>query len=163
MSEINPQKVLYLRDEEWLTFVLAHQKKVPEFNKLDIAKKAIEKGTKYDIIIGKIADDRMAQAMSAFIDRSLTDRGLYECLQFVDYGNQYVLKTEAACRLAEIVEEKEIKGFDIEQIRNYTTNERKKAVNLIEHMIDKYQRKGLYLNEIIRREQSKDKEKINVR
>lgn len=56
-----------------------------------------------DIIVGYIADDKISQAFSEFLDGTITDKALTECLKLVKYGNQTVLKTERACKKVKIL------------------------------------------------------------
>ena len=117
LSEIPEDKILVLEDNEWLHAILSHRKKVPEFNQLEVSKYWLKELQKYDVIIGKIADDRMNAAMQRFTDYGLTDEGLIACLQSVDYGNQIVAKTPFACSKIEILSEREIFGKEADDIR----------------------------------------------
>lgn len=66
LSEIPENKILRLEDGDWVYAILANRKRVPEFNELRIAKNWLAKLKNYDVIIGKIADDRMNEAMTSF-------------------------------------------------------------------------------------------------
>ena len=156
LSECDPKKILVLSDDEWLYTVLANRRKCEEFNRLQLAHTYLRMTEKYDIIIGPIADDRMNLAISSFVNQALTTDGLKGCLQYVDYGFQYVLKTPEACKLAEIVDSQKITVRDLEYIREYSEKQRENSFNVVKNMINKYQRQGLYLNEIIQKEKQKD-------
>ena len=156
LSEIDPQKVLRLDGEDWLYTVLAHRKNCEEFNGLETAKRYLDKLTKYDVVIGSIADDRMNEAITAFGNRSLTDVGLEACLKYIDYGEQYVLKTESACGLAEILSEKRLQGQELTHAQNISRQARAKSVDVVKEAVDKYQRQGRYLNELIKELSSKE-------
>lgn len=159
LSEIDPQRVLVLKDKDWLYTVLAHRKLSSDFNDLNVAKRTIAELKKYDVVIGPIADDRMNEAVTAFSDRAMTDVGLFHCLQYIDYGNQYVLKTQEACKLAEVLTEKKLLGHELEHTRQIAMQERARARNAVRDMVDRYQRQGMYLNEIINAEKNKEKDK----
>lgn len=160
LSEMDPQKVLILKDQEWLNAVLAFRKVEKTYSELDVAKRITEKVSHYDVVIGAIADDRMNEAVNAFAGRSLTDIGLYHCLKYIDFGNQYVLKSKDACRFAEIISEKKLMGQELEHVRVFSQHERAKAKNVVSEMIDKYQRQGKYINEIIAEEISRGKNDV---
>lgn len=149
LSEIPENRILTLKDEDWLYTVLACRKMVDAFNELDIAKQYLKKLENYDVIIGSIADDRMTDAMKRFREYGLTDKGLMECLRAVKYGNQYVAKTEYACSKIDIISKREIYENENQDIRDYTYQQRKASKNIINQMSIKYQRNGKYLNEII--------------
>lgn len=46
----------------------------------------------HDIVIGKIADDKISSVYDDFIKGMITDKCLVECLQLVKYGSQVVFK-----------------------------------------------------------------------
>lgn len=158
LSEIPDDKILILDNKEWLYTILANRKRVQEFNELETAKKWLKKINKYDIIIGAIADDRMNEAMQRFIDYGLTDKGLYECLKSVNYGYQYVAKSEFACNKIEILNERTISDSEKDEIEIYSTAKRKESRDVVKNAVIKYQRDGLYLNEIVKRERNKEME-----
>ncbi len=156
LSNIPNDRILLLSGKDWLNIVLANRKNLKEFNDLQIAKDCLEISNEYDVIIGPIADDRMIEAIRRFEQKALTDDGLVACLQSVDMGMQYVLKTEFACRQVEILEEKQIFGQEKEYIKNFIQKNRDLAYNIIDKMQEKYQRSGLYINEIIKREKERE-------
>ena len=53
--------------------------------------------SKNDVICGIVADDRSKVAFNAFLDKSLTDKGLMFCLDYFKLGYQYVMKTLSSC------------------------------------------------------------------
>lgn len=149
LSEIPESRILTLMNDDWLYAILSHRKKVPEFNQLPICQYWQNELQKYDVIIGAIADDRMNAAMQRFADYGLTDQGLRACLQSIDYGNQIVVKSESACNKIRIISERDIYGKEAEDIRSYTNQKREESRTIVQQMAIQYQRKGLYLNEIV--------------
>lgn len=161
LSEIPEDRILNLTDnKDWLYTILANRKRVSDFNELDIAKEYLGKCNNYDFIIGPIADDKMADAMQRFSNYGLTDKGLIACLKSIKYGSQYVAKTKFACSKIEILDCKELYGKEIEDIREYSQQKRKINKNLVDEIAMKYQRKGLFLNEIIQNLKEVDIENI---
>ena len=65
--------------------------------------------------------------------------------------------------MAEIIEEKPLKAQELDYIRQYVVAERKRSRSVIDEMRDKYQRKGLYLNELIDRERNKERGGLDAR
>lgn len=51
---------------------------------------------KCDMIIGPIADDRMDRVFAEFLSGAMTDTALSNCLSYVQYGNQYMIKSQEA-------------------------------------------------------------------
>lgn len=120
LSEIPEDRILVLSGQQWIEVVLANRKKCEEFNGLRLAKRWLEDLNNYDVVIGPIADDRMNYAIQRFSEYTLTDKALEACLSKVNYGMQYVLKTEFACSKVEILLERDIYGSELSQIRNYS-------------------------------------------
>lgn len=58
--------------------------------------KTINKILSHDVVIGYIADDKIARAFRDFVDGNITDVGLSACLSLVKYGKQFVFKTDKA-------------------------------------------------------------------
>lgn len=163
LSEIPEDRILNLtNDRDWLYTILANRKRVPEFNSLSISQEYLNKCKNYDVIIGPIADDKMADAMSRFANYGLTDSGLIACLKSIKYGNQYVMKTQFACDKIEILDEKQIYGMELRQLRDYTVQKRRECRDVVNDMARKYQRTGLFLNEIIDQECNLENRKFSL-
>lgn len=153
LSEIPDDKILQLNGDDWLYSVLACRQQVPEFNNLPIAKQYLQKINSYDIVIGKIADDKMNDAMAKFSEGYITDKGLYSCLQTVQYGNQYVLKTPFACSKIEILDERILTSKDFADIQNYNKIRQMEASKALYQANIRYRNKGKYLDQIIAEQQ----------
>ncbi len=158
LSEIPDNKILILDGYDWLNAVLAKRKLCEEFNKLNLAKSWSKKLEKYDIIIGKIADDKMLDAIERFSTYGMTDVALIQCLQSTNYGEQYVAKTEYACSKIEILEEKALKGLELQTARDYAVKARINAVHAVDDAIISSRGNGLYLDEIVKRERKKERQ-----
>ena len=90
---------LELRDVRWVFFVAYNRKKIKDIrenaNLLRQIRKVINHG--YDVIIGPIADDKMAISMDNFFNNNITYNQLIKCLTQLNIGDQYCLKTIKAC------------------------------------------------------------------
>lgn len=149
LSEIPDERILHLEGEEWINAVLANRQADKEFSALKIAKDIMQKLNKYDIIYGTIADDRMDEAMKRFMQNGLTTKALLACLQSVDYGVQYVARTEFACSKIEILTEHEILKGELQSAREYGSVKRCEGIGVVDKMARLYPREGKYLSEII--------------
>ena len=157
LSEIPEDRILNLTDDkDWLYTILANRKRVQEFNELNIAKEYLTLCSEYDVIIGQIADDKMADAMQRFANYGLTDKGLIACLKSIKYGNQYVAKTAYACSKIEILDEKILYGKELADLCDYSITKRNQSKTIVNEIAKKYQRQGLFLNEIIENEKEKE-------
>lgn len=159
LSEIPEERILRLEGKDWIYVVLANRKKCEDFNKLEMAKKWQKKLSKYDVIVGPIADDRMNIAIKRFSDYTLTDKGLEYCLKKADYGMQYVLKTELACSKAEIISYHDLSEKELDDADMYGRDMRNKCKNIINEASILYRNNGEYLDQLVKRELLKQRER----
>lgn len=142
-----PLTVKELKGEEWLYTVLACRERISEINPLIAHYK--ENLKKFDFVKGPIADDRMNEAIRAFEDGNLTDKGLLYCLSKVDYGEQIVAKSKIACASIKVITEREIYGQEADQTRIYTQEMRQEGRNAVKEAQRAFRNKGLYIDEVI--------------
>ena len=164
LSEIPNNKILVLKDMEWIYTVLACRKNVKEFNQLNATKTLLNNLNNYDVIIGPIADDRMNIAMREFSKGHLTDKGLMACLQAINYGTQIVLKSDYAC--SKVV--KPYNGIPIIEkdkykIQQYNSSMRQKSASVVDEKMRDYRRIGIYLDEILKQEQKKEQSIVKIK
>ena len=90
---------LELRDIRWVFFVAYNRKRIPDTPEntylLRQIRKVINHG--YDVVIGPIADDKMAISMDDFFNNNISYGQLIKCLTQLNIGDQYCLKTQKAC------------------------------------------------------------------
>lgn len=149
LSEISEDRILKLDGDDWLYSVLACRNKIPEFNNLSFIQELIDKINSSDVVIGKIADDKMSDAINQYTNGALSNLGLYNCLRSVQYGDQYVLKTPFACSKTEILDERKLSSFDIANIQKYNSLRRSEATKAIFNSIVKYRGQGVYFDELL--------------
>ena len=96
---LNGLDYLELRDVKWVFFVAYNRKRIPDTpenaNLLRQIRKVINHG--YDVIVGPIADDKMAISMDNFFNNTISYGQLIKCLTQLNIGDQYCLKTKKAC------------------------------------------------------------------
>lgn len=147
---------LYLKDKDWMWTVLACRKQSAEFVETTLAKQAIRRLERADIVAGPIADDRMNEAMRRFEENGLTDVALLHCLDSIDYGEQVVAKTPFACQQVTIVARHAIRGKEAENAMHFSDQKRKEGENIVNKMAARYNREGNFLSEIIENERKHD-------
>lgn len=159
LSEIPENKILRLDDnKDWLYTVLACRGAMSAKN-MPSVRKLLSDLKKYDVIIGKIADDSMKEALNAFYENTLTDKGLIACLQKVDYGLQYVAKTDFACSKIDILSEKRLFGKEKQEAVSYGIAARNRCIGIVEKMQTEFRGKGDYMHDIIQRETKRRKDR----
>lgn len=91
---------LELRDIRWVFFVAYNRKKIPDTPENAGLLRQIRKviNREYDVIIGPIADDKMAISMDNFFNNNISYGQLIKCLTQLNIGDQYCLKTPKACQ-----------------------------------------------------------------
>ena len=153
ISEIPKERILVLKDMDWLYAVLAcrNSDETKKYNDLPIAKKWRECLKEYDVIVGAIADDSIVEAMKSFAENSLTDQGLEACLRKLNLGIQFVFRTEFAC--SKIVEEpifkRELVKKEKVDAETYYSNMKYKARNVVKEYKKEYKGVGKTLSDII--------------
>jgi hypothetical protein len=148
LSKIQDEKILILNDYDWVCTVLANRQHAATFNTLQISKFYQDLSSKYDLIVGAIADSHMNDAIRMFASGALSDKGLFECLKRIDNGYQVVAKTDTACKAFSIISEHDLSITEIESIRQYTAQKREEGRNVVREMIRKCRGQGQYIDEI---------------
>ncbi len=156
LSEIDPQNILVLSDMDWVYFVLYNRGQLESLKNTGFYERYKNIANDKDVIIGPIADDNMRGALLDFQDGYITDVALKKCLETVDYGLQYVIKTEEACEKAVIIEQLEIKkSIDLKKLADYSTQRKIEGNNAYKLARFTSRKEGHYLDEIIAMENQK--------
>lgn len=121
---------------------------VRRYKKLDNLVQSISSN---DIVIGLIADDKIAQSYTQFLEGNITDKALSECLKYVKYGRQYAIKNQKFCEKnrLRIKECKFLSKQDKEKARNWGRQVRANMNQELDEIKKKYRRNGRYIDEIL--------------
>lgn len=122
-------KVKELVGIEWVFFIAVNRRKIEENeNTKEIFKfyKSIC-DEEYDVIIGKIADDKMGMSMESFFANEMYDTTLYKCLSQLKIGDQICIKTELAKTKLKMVESYKLEQDLKELINEYAISQRNEA------------------------------------
>ena len=118
-------------DNEWLEIVHTFRNgEIYEFDK------------NYDVIIGPIADDKLFATFELYELGVLSDKQTIEVMNCMNYGTQYVLKTENAVNNLNFVKCKELKGAERALFKQLLQDDIKMASQKTKEMIQKIQRGG---------------------
>ncbi len=141
---------LILEGIEWILFVGFCRGKIeniPENKEiLKYCNEIIEH--KYDVIIGKIADDKMGFSMESFFANRITDKTVYECLQKLKIGNQYCIKTEKAKTHLKLLEHYHLENSLKEIIDEYGHKSRETAAIEAKILMDNEDNDGLKFSKL---------------
>lgn len=133
---------------EWAFVIGAYRNHIDkeQYPKL---KSLISEIEKFDVIKGLIANDRMAYVYTQFVTGAITDVVLQNALQYVHLGNQYVFKTNEACKNIKIISSKKL----AESERKDLLHEKHKTIGTlksdIEELQRKYRRDGRFIDELL--------------
>lgn len=160
LSEIPKEHILFLKDMEWAYYVIFNRGCFDDVKNTAFYEKYKHLGDNKDVIIGPIADDNMRSALLDFEEGYITDVTLKKCLESIDYGLQYTLKTNFACSKTEILEQIHIKkDLDLSEIKNFAQKRKNDGVEIYKQIRKNNRREGKFVDEII--SEIKDREELD--
>lgn len=132
----------YIGKIDWALFIAYNRQpeKLSEYRQLCVRYKAYNE--LYDMIVGIIADDKMTQVMQLFFNGQMCDKAFIEAMQYVKLGNQYVLKTNEACKKERfnIIKAYKLTDADKKLIRAQNINRSEELNGIINQIQTKYRR-----------------------
>lgn len=149
LSTVSPFRIAYLKDMDWAYYVLYNRGKLESLKNSDFYNRITGLGKDKDFIVGPIADDAMNESMKRFINNQITDKAFLESIKAIDYGTQYVAKTEFACSKINIIEERELYDEELDKFGNLTEERRKRGHTIADEMQMKYLGQGLFFAQIL--------------
>lgn len=134
----------------WVLFICTFRRKnTIDLDKYMKLKNERAKILKSDVIIGWIADDKIATVYEYFIKGFITDICLFECLRLVDYGKQVVIKTEKGLNCIKEKYKYELLEGDKKKSIEWNKSKKKDIDNRIEELRIKYRGIGKYVDECL--------------
>jgi hypothetical protein len=136
-------------DTEWALYVGVNRGKIDikQYRKLRIL---CDKINSSDVIIGHIADDKIAESFNDFMQGNTTDRCLIESLKLISYGDQYVFKTDAACRRLKLVEKRVLTVEEKKKSVDWNRELKSKMDSNLADMKIRYRYSGLHIDELLK-------------
>ena len=137
---------------DWALFVAFCRGLIPDrFLETPFARRYREIQGGYDLIRGKIANDRIFNTVQAFFRGELTDVALVRSLQALNLGDQVCAKTAAACARVTIVDSRTLSPAECEGLQIKAENQRQTAIRETDRIRMQYRREGVYFDEILER------------
>lgn len=130
LSKFDKDKILILKDDDWLYYVLFCRKKLESISHLDKYSYYQNLAKDKDLIIGVIADDNMNNTIRNFMENNITDVVAKETLSAINYGIQYVAKTQFACDQFEILQESLITGKHLLEMSEFAKQRSAEGKNI---------------------------------
>lgn len=156
LSNIPDGKILTLTDMDWAFYVLYNRGRLENMKNTLFYDKIADMDKNKDVIIGPIADDNMNQVMRQFANGDITDTAFLECIRCIDYGIQYVAKTQSACYQIEIKSEENLDMDKYEEYQKYVNNRKRESEQKIKAIKRQYRSEGKYLDQILDEYKSKN-------
>lgn len=132
----------YISQIDWALFIAYNRQpeKLKGYEQLCMRYEAYNK--LYDMIKGVIADDKMTQVIQLFFNGQMCDKAFIEAMQYVKLGNQYVLKTNEACKKERfnIIKEYKLTDADKKLITTQNKNRTNQLNDLINQIQTRYRR-----------------------
>ena len=137
---------------DWALFVAFCRGLIPDrFLETPFARRYREIQGGYDLIRGKIANDRIFNTVQAFFRGELTDVALVRSLQALNLGDQVCAKAAAACARVTIVDSRMLSPAECEGLQIKAENQRQTAIRETDRIRVQYRREGAYFDEILER------------
>lgn len=135
---------------EWMLAIAFYRGWLTQYTESEIIKNIIKKVENADIIVAPIADNRMFDLISEFVDGTITNEQCEHSLAATNLGNQYVIKTANALNKLKFIKlfflsSKEKEVYKNKRLENNNINLNKVKVARIE-----YRGKGQYIDELLK-------------
>ena len=134
---------------DWALFIAYSRRRLEHVRDTELYHRISHLAVDADVIVGSIANDRMFVVFDRFVTGQLTDTALIACLSALNIGDQYVAKTEKACRGVHIVEDRLIGKAEREEYAKLSLENRKLGVSIADRIARQHRRDGRYFDEII--------------
>ena len=131
----------------WALFIAYCRGKCRRFAGTALYKQLEDVGRGRDVLIGKIANDRMFMVLNDFFDGTITDKAMVASLEVLNLGTQYCLRTPESCSRVRIVDERSVSPSECAALRIKSDNQRRRAIELTEGIYRQYRRDGLFFDE----------------
>lgn len=138
-------------DRKWMYAILYFRGLFNDYIPNGKVKEIIEDINKADYIIAPIADNQMYDTLTAYGLKQITDEQCLHALSANNLGKQYVIKTQRAVDKLILIERMylcEKEKEDYLQNKSIISNQGRNKASL---SIEKYRRKGKYIDEIFKK------------
>lgn len=136
-------------DIDWALFIAYNRGKLEPFRNTPLYRHFEQLGRNVDVIVGKIANDRMFAVLDNFFNGTVTDSALIACLACLNIGTQYVAKTARACKAISIIHDEPLSPAQCEQYSLISQSNRSKGVAKANRICREHRREGRFFDEIL--------------
>ena len=136
--------------QEWMLTIAFFRGTLNSYKDHPLIKKTVEDVENCDYLIAPIADNRMYQIISSFIEGEVTDQQCMHCLASTNLGNQFVFKREKSVKQLKILERMYVPSNEREYYKSLRIEETASSVEKVKNARIKYRGKGRYIDEILK-------------
>ncbi len=138
-------------DREWMYAILYFRGMFKDYIPNEEVLNIVNELKDIDYIIAPIADNQMYDTLTAFGLRKITDEQCLHALSANNLGKQYVFKSQKAINNLMLIERMFICEKEKEDYLNTKTTTSNQGRNKAALSIEKYRRKGKYIDEIFKK------------
>ena len=150
--DLNDLNVLYVPPTiDWVLLVAYSRGKMRKYAESPLYEKYSKMLNGYDVVVSKIADDRLFNVLDLFFRRFISDNSVLNCLSALPLGEQYVALTERACRQIRILEER--RYSELERLCVYDTSRQNTeyAREIADKICTEQRQDGMLFNQMMKR------------
>lgn len=148
--DITDLKILHLSiSNEWMLAIAYYRGWIDKYKESKTIKNIIKKIESADVIIAPIADNRMFDVISDFVNGYFTDIQSRHSLAATPLGQQYVVKSEKALSKLELIEELYVPNNEKEFYINRRLEIRELSLDKAKVARIQYKNKGKYIEELL--------------
>ena len=137
---------------DWALFVAWNRDMIPEEFRSAYDGRFQSLRAENDVLVGRIADDRMFIVLDMFFKNTLSDTALVDCLKALNLGNQYCALTDAACARVKVIDSRVLPEVERETLRDKSFRQRQRAIDEVERIRLRHLHDGFFFQEILERE-----------
>lgn len=137
---------------DWALFVAWNRDMIPEEFRSAYDERFRVLREQNDVLVGRIANDRMFIVLDMFFKNTLSDAALVACLKALNLGCQYCTLTDAACARVKVVDSRILSESECVTLREKSFRQRQRAIDEVERIRLRHLHDGLFFQEILERD-----------
>ena len=137
---------------DWALFVAWNRDMIPDEFRSAYDGRFLAIRAENDVLVGRIADDRIFIVLDMFFKNTLSDAALVDCLKALNLGNQYCALTDAACARVKVVDSRILSEAECVTLREKSLRQRQRAIDEVERIRLRHLHEGLFFQEVLERE-----------
>ena len=133
----------------WALFIACKRRRMDHMMNTGFYRSLVQLDAGCDLVIGKIADDRMFIVLDRFFQGEITDTALLQCLTALELGTQYVAVSQKACDQVKILSEHRLGEEEKVKLQQVSNENRAKGKTLADDICRAHRRDGRYFDELL--------------